>query len=550
MKKLLAIIFLPLVAWATTRNSDGTSTDTQTQINASSDGDVVQLPSGSFTWTAGVTISGKGITVQGNGGGRVDGASNSSLAIGTGSKSFTIYKQNNGSGTSLSSVLTTFTVGETVRATYKANNTKYMEGTVTSYDGTTLVLNIITTGGSGTIAAWTLSTAPITTLVNNLGSTSTMFAITEDATHSVVLGDFAISSGTAAGSAAAFVTVAPVTNGKPFIWHDARINNTNNNRIIHSDNSRGLIYKCYWNTGLNYGTGSIIPGYGLVVKNDSNTTTWNETSRIGTQDTDGLGNFYVEQCYFQGLEGECFDSDAASRLVVRNSVFDNSAMTSHGADTSLIGNRHVQIYDNLVIFNDLGAETAALDSFFYIRGGTAVITDNYIPDITSSYWGNKAEIKTTVQNLQRNAGPNPVWGSAVGGVTPGQYYPAPRQVGRGYITGAGTAGPYTQTTPNSYTVNGSTDSVTYVGDSEPIYQWNNAGGGNYASPTSENYSTPTTDQDSSANYIQVGRDYINGTLSGFTKYQYPSPWRVGGGAVGSGAGVGGTLTLSGNARIN
>lgn len=71
--------------------------------------------------------------------------STTSNTIGTGTKTFTVA----------SSSLPIAT-GQGVIALSGPNN---MFGTVTSYIGTTLVLNVISTGGSGTFSSWTLSNA-------------------------------------------------------------------------------------------------------------------------------------------------------------------------------------------------------------------------------------------------------------------------------------------------------------------------------------------------------------------------------------------------------
>jgi hypothetical protein len=110
-----------------------------------------------------------------------------------------------------------------------------------------------------------------------------------------------------------------------------------------------------------------------------------------------------------------------------------------------------------------------------------------------------------VLNLRESWGANPCWGAGISGIQ----YPAPRQLGFGNVTG--TAG---------------NDSVTYKGDSEPMYIWNNSGtytigfadgGGSCSNP------------DSSADYIKEGRDYFVGTPKpGYTKYTYPHPLRAAG----------------------
>lgn len=75
------------------------------------------------------------------------GTSTTSLAIGTGSKSFTTQAGY------------AYQAGNYIRASSAADGTNYMEGTVTSYTSTSLVLNVSKVGGSGTKADWTFSIA-------------------------------------------------------------------------------------------------------------------------------------------------------------------------------------------------------------------------------------------------------------------------------------------------------------------------------------------------------------------------------------------------------
>lgn len=71
--------------------------------------------------------------------------SSSSVAIGTGSKTFTTQS---GKG---------FVIGQRVRVTNDADVAKYMVGAVTSYSGTTLIVSVDKVGGTGTLSAWTIS---------------------------------------------------------------------------------------------------------------------------------------------------------------------------------------------------------------------------------------------------------------------------------------------------------------------------------------------------------------------------------------------------------
>ena len=78
--------------------------------------------------------------------------STTSLAIGTGTKTFTTQAG------------LAYSAGARARASSAANTANYMEGLVTSYSGTTLVISVDTVGGSGTHADWNLN------LAGNVGS--------------------------------------------------------------------------------------------------------------------------------------------------------------------------------------------------------------------------------------------------------------------------------------------------------------------------------------------------------------------------------------------
>lgn len=75
------------------------------------------------------------------------GTSTTSLAIGTGPKTFTTQ-----SGMA-------YIAGSSIKAVSDANSANYMLGEVTSYSGTTLIANITEIGGSGTLADWSFTLA-------------------------------------------------------------------------------------------------------------------------------------------------------------------------------------------------------------------------------------------------------------------------------------------------------------------------------------------------------------------------------------------------------
>jgi len=77
--------------------------------------------------------------------------STSSVAIGTGSKTFTLA--------ATAGANRYWAVGDLVRVSQQSNSANFMEGTVTSYTASTqvLVIDVTSTGGSGTIASWRVS---------------------------------------------------------------------------------------------------------------------------------------------------------------------------------------------------------------------------------------------------------------------------------------------------------------------------------------------------------------------------------------------------------
>jgi len=85
--------------------------------------------------------------------------STSSLAIGTGSKTFVTQASKQ------------FAAGQFILITSDANSANYMHGQVTSYSSTSLVVNVIDVGGSGTLADWTISVSGSRGAIGETGAT-------------------------------------------------------------------------------------------------------------------------------------------------------------------------------------------------------------------------------------------------------------------------------------------------------------------------------------------------------------------------------------------
>lgn len=320
------------------------------------------------------------------------------------------------------------------------------------------------------------------TIRHNAGS-AVLVPVTEVTSNPFELKDFRFLQESGGGADGMHLVVTAAAGGKPSLIHGNYFE-TNGNmlRSIEMRTNRGIIYSnSFYSNGVDDGA--------IAAKAAALTSSWITPHTMGSVD-DGTNNLYIEDNSFIRVFLQAIDFDDNSRVVFRYNNLDHSALTSHGADTSTYGARHWEIYNNTLIFLDLGVDTVNMDYFFYVRGGSGVIADNVIPDINSTQWGNKAELKFTVQNLRRNAGPYACW---AGG------YPAPHQFGRGI-----------------------SDAM------DPVYISGNSGGGNYGAPSLEDYSPdecaggpPVSD------FIQVNRDYYLGTVRpGYAKYQYPHPLRL------------------------
>lgn len=463
-------------------------------IASAADGDTVTIPAGNFTWTSGISISGKGIKLQGQGSGRVVARSTSTVACGTGTKVFTVNASGL-PGITNGSTLRIERLGTAVVGGNPTGTRTWMEGTVTSYSGTTLTMNITSASNAVTQSVWIIISPAVTTITNNAGSAN-LITIAEDTTHSSELLGLRVVQGTGSGNQ---IRITSTSNGQPTLIHDCFFETGTQGNIMRIETNKGVI----WNSSFVAYPFSMAPT-ALELKNATTTNDWSSPSTMGSADTTGKRNVYIEDCDFHAWLN-CSDSDDNSRAVFRYNVLNNAGHGSHGADTSNIGARHYEFYNETFIFNGFSnGESFNMNWFFYLRGGTGIITDCVIPNLNSGDYGNKGEIVINVQNLQRNSGPNPLWGNNIAG----DQYPCPRQVGMGYVTG-----------------NAGNDSVTYKGDSEPVYQWNNTGTGAYSAPSMLNYSTPTATQDDINGYVKVGRDWLNAVKPGYSKFTYPHPLR-------------------------
>jgi hypothetical protein len=389
----------------------------------------------------------------------------------------------------------------------------YMEGTVTSYSGTTLVMNITSTAGSGTWRFWWIATQPATTIENNYnngagnnnGATPLISVSQNQAGLTEIAGIHFAANPTSSSTMIGLRTnsyVIPKT-----LIHDCWFStgNGSGSAAIFAATNQGLIWNCSFDDSYS----QVAQGVQFKWEEAIGKSSWSTDSTMGAADTNGATNFYVEDCDFHAiLSATDFDSDA--RVVFRHNMLDNSALGSHGADTSPIGLRHVEIYENELVFDNFGdsdgSVTLPLPWFFWMRGGTGVITQNTLPAISSTAWGSKANVSFSVLNIRRKTGGYPCWTN----------YPAPHQVGQGFGPGAESHSHYSG---SNY---GHLNYHTYL---EPVYIWDNSGtGGNRVGLNAES-EDPCGNNQLLTNYIQAGRDYKLEAKPDYVKYTYPHPLR-------------------------
>ena len=508
---------LPRQGNAAVFNSNGSAADVQNIHNTwAQNGDTITLPSGQFTWSTPVTIS-KGIKLKGAGGGRIIGDTKSSVAIGTGTKTFITTRA--GLSISPGEVLL---IGKMPNSPgHPTTNARgyWMQGTVTSYSGTTLVMNVTHAGGNGIYQFWWIAKQPRTTILNGYNNghpgdngNSPLIRIQQTAAGSAELSGIRFVHG--ASSVSAATGVYGGWTGPKTLIHDCwfETGGGSPSGAIFAGTNQVLIWNCSFDDTWSQQAEAIQVAF-------EGNTSWSTNSTMGIADANGATNLYIEDCDFHAYL-TTFDFDNNSRVVFRHNVLDNCTQGSHGADTSTIGVRHFELYNNELVFDSFADCNTELDLqwFFWVRGGTGVITDNSLPRISSTCSGQKGNIRLSALNTRRNSGPYCCW----------TQYPTPHQVGQGYGPGAvfhqytSQCGPYAG------------DNFSYYTYQEPLYVWNNTGTAGNAVGLAEDGEDACGNNQHVASYVQANRDYVIGVKPGYQKFTYPHPLR---GATGAGKAV-------------
>jgi hypothetical protein len=392
-------------------------------------------------------------------------------------------------------------------------------------DGDTITV----TAGSYTVTTQTTITkyvkivaGGVVTLTDNTPNTTSLIDITESTAGHTRLDGFTITQGTAVhNNPSAVIYIRMSSGGQAVLIHANSFTNTlSNGDFIIAATNQGVIWA---NTHTGYPSGGNCLNNSSFVRHKPalDTTSWTRPSNFGTADTTGTNNLYIEGNTLYRV-GEGIDVDSYGRTVFRYNTSTNHGIASHGNDTSgVAGGRYFEAYNNTFIVDDTpipacGNVSENRNGFISLRGGTALIHDNVLPDPSGGTWGPKSAVIFNLENLRRNAGGFPCWGTVT---APGSGYPVPRQTGWGYVTGA-------------TTVTGtSCPNCPIQQDIEPIYLWNNTGTGNYNAPAVANYNCASGDACPNcstcpliAAYVESGREYFTSTAKpAYTPYQYPHP---------------------------
>jgi hypothetical protein len=329
----------------------------------------------------------------------------------------------------------------------------------------------------------------ITTLSPGSNDTNVVLDVTEDATHHVSICDLTIRE---TNNDWFFMNARSVANGKPIRIYGNQTAGANSARFVRFFMARGIVYN-------NTIAATVTVYNNRQFVSCKSGPTWETAPNYGTADPNGNLNLYVEDNTITNVS-EMVDIDDNCRAVVRYNTLTHGFIGSHGADTSTIGARHLEVYNNKWVSFANGNP----DMMLNVRGGAWVITDNTFADLPG-----KPEIKFRIDTLQHanNAlTSNHCFGKGISG----SQYPVPHQIGQGH------------------------NGTSY--QTEGVYIWNNGGfaatvqavdfGGNACNTHCDTAHVDANcnaggSVDTVATYFQLNRDYFLSAKPGYTKCVEP-----------------------------
>ena len=223
---------------------------------------------------------------------------------------------------------------------------------------------------------------------------------------------------------------------------------------------------------------------------------WATESTMGTLDTTGLNNTYIEDNTFNQVGGNIYavDCNDGSKTVLRYNQFIDTGCGNHGPDSCPYGLRHCEIYNNTFTHPTPSVRTYV---WVFDRGAVCACYNNNFGALSGS---NQIAYLMELETLRRGGTPF----CCVATSYPASY-PAPRQQGWGWHAGAQVL--------------------------DPTYIWNNTGAANSSTVLIQDYSPDQCGNNQlTANYVQQNREYYIGsakpgytTPTGSHPAAYPHP---------------------------
>ena len=229
----------------------------------------------------------------------------------------------------------------------------------------------------------TLRTAIIASAALGLIAGGSVLALTSGAGAQTSLALSAAQTSTACATAWSSTAVY-TAGGQAVLLHDMWMQGNSNNSGPSSGNATMILDNSpwrgvFWNLSFD-GYPFNISTLGAISiqdpSNNSGNVSWTTASAWGTADTTGQQNVYAETNDYHAL-GYATSTDSQGRAVFRYSLYDNSGIGTHGADTSSYGQRYIDLYDNTFVLRATPTGTPTI-----CNRGHSCVADRW-PSITT-----------------------------------------------------------------------------------------------------------------------------------------------------------------------
>jgi hypothetical protein len=358
---------------------------------------------------------------------------------------------------------------------------------------------------------------------NDTNAADSLITVTTGTSFHVTLANMSFLPGTATGT---YITVNGT--GLPALVHDIsleqpyfQLTDTLNWLAV-----GGVIWNAnfYSNNNLTGACGTNVGGDGGGLHVEPVGPAYDTPSTMGTLDTNGDQNLYIEDSIFS-YTGQSPDVGDNGRVVLRHSQFIASSGLTHGI-SGAEGGRQIELYNNAFVWP--AGQFKNTTRYFWGRAGTFVITNNTIQLInTGSCFGTQQSFTMAVEGAHWNAGGH---GCCTTTATGSLCF---HQVGSG-------ADASIHSPSNLFTSQSPADPNMI---SDPNYIWNNTGTGQGSShygtndastDNCHNINPGTGVEYTTTDFYKSGTDFFYddssssaGAKPGWAPFTYPHPLRTG-----------------------